>query len=110
MVPVSPEEHPDGATIGIGSDPRGASRADGRTGARDTAAPRSDLVRLAVRPIVEAALDAEGTDALDREPDERVAGGGEGYRNGHRRGMVKTAAGAVDDAAPQLRKTPELFV
>jgi len=80
---------------------------DGRL---DTAASRSDLVRLAVRLIIEEALDAEVTDALSRERYEPAAGGGKGYRNGYRRGTVKTAEGAVDYAAPQLRETPEPFV
>ena len=43
---------------------------DGRL---DTAASRSDLVRLAVRLIIEEALDAEVTDALGRERYERAA-------------------------------------
>ena len=67
-------------------------------------------VRLAVRLIVEEALDAEATDALGRERYERAEGGARGYRNGYRRGTVKTAEGAVDYAAPQLRDTPEPFV
>ena len=65
---------------------------DGRL---DTTASRSDLVRLAVRLIIEEALDAEVTDALGRERCERAAGGGKGYRGGYRRGTPKTAAGAV---------------
>ena len=44
---------------------------DGRLG---TAASRSDLVRLAVRLIVEEALDAEATEAVGRERYERAAG------------------------------------
>ena len=80
---------------------------DGRL---DTAASRSDLVRLAVRLIIEEALDAEVTDALGRERYERAAGGGKGYRNGYRRETVKTAEGAVTYAAPQLRETPAPFV
>jgi transposase-like protein len=50
------------------------------------------------------------TDALGRERYERAASGGKGYRNGDRRGMVKTAEGAVNYTAPQLRDTPEPFV
>ena len=44
---------------------------DGRLG---TAASRSDLVRLAVRLIVEEALDAEATEAVGRERYDRAAG------------------------------------
>jgi transposase-like protein len=58
---------------------------DGRL---ETAASRSDLGRLAVRRIVEEALDAEVTDALGRERDARAGGGGKGYRHGYRRGTV----------------------
>lgn len=80
---------------------------NGRPG---TAASRSDLVRLAVRLIVEEALDAEATDRLGGERYERAEGTARGDRNGCRRGTVKTAEGAVDHAAPQLRGTPEPFV
>ena len=80
---------------------------DGRL---DTAASRSDLVRLAVRLIIEEALDAAVTDAPGRERCERAAAGGKGYRGGYRWRPLKTAAGAVDDAAPQRRETPEPFV
>lgn len=50
-----------------------------------TADGRSDLVRLALRLIVEEALEGEVSDALGRERYERSEGGeGEkaGYRNG----------------------------
>ena len=79
---------------------------DGRLG---TAASRSDLVRLALRLIVEEALDAEATEALGRERYERAEGAGGGYRNGYRRGKMRTAEGMVDYAAPQVRGTPEPF-
>jgi putative transposase len=79
---------------------------DGRLG---TAASRSDLVRLAVRLIVEEALDAEATEAVGRERYERAAGAAAGYRNGYRTGKLKTAEGMVDYSAPQVRETPEPF-
>src|SRR6201998_2779614 len=70
-----------------------------------TAAGRSDLVRLALRLIVEEALEGEVSDALGRERDERGEGEKVGYRNGYRPGKVKTAEGAVDYSAPQVRDT-----
>ena len=79
---------------------------DGRLG---TAASRSDLVRLAVRLIVEEALDAEATEAVGRERYERAAGAAAGYRNGYRTGKLKTAEGMVDYSAPQVRETPKPF-
>ena len=75
-----------------------------------TAAGRSDLVRLALRLIVEEALEGEVADALGRERYERGEGEKAGYRNGYRTGKVKTAEGAVEYSAPQVRDTPEPFV
>ena len=75
-----------------------------------TAAGRGDLVRLALRLIVEEALEGEVADALGRERYERTEGEKAGYRNGYRRGKMKTAEGAVEYSAPQVRETPEPFV
>ena len=75
-----------------------------------TAAGRGDLVRLALRLIVEEALEGEVSDALGRERYERGEDGKAGYRNGYRPGKIKTAEGAVDYSAPQVRDTPEPFV
>jgi putative transposase len=75
-----------------------------------TAAGRGDLVRLALRLIVEEALEGEVSDALGRERYERSEGDQAGYRNGYRTGKVKTAEGAVEYSAPQVRDTPEPFV
>ena len=75
-----------------------------------TAAGRGDLVRLALRLIVEEALESEVADALGRERYARGEGEKAGYRNGYRTGKVKTAEGAVEYAAPQVRETPEPFV
>ena len=75
-----------------------------------TAAGRGDLVRLALRLIVEEALEGEVADVLGRERYERGDGEKAGYRNGYRPGKVKTAEGAVDYSAPQVRDTPGPFV
>jgi putative transposase len=75
-----------------------------------TAAGRSDLVRLALRLIVEEALEGEVSDVLGRERYERGEDEKAGYRNGYRTGKVKTAEGAVEYSAPQVRETPEPFV
>jgi len=80
---------------------------DGRLG---TEADRSELVRLAVRLIVEEVLEAEARDKLGRERYERAEGEASGYRNGYRTGRLKTAEGAVKFSAPQLRDTAEPFV
>lgn len=75
-----------------------------------TAAGRSDLVHLALRLIVEEALEGEVADVLGRERYARGDGDKAGYRNGYRTGKVKTAEGAVEYSAPQVRETPEPFV
>ena len=75
-----------------------------------TAAGRGDLVRLALRLIVEEALEGEVADVLGRERYERGDGEKAGYRNGYRPGKVKNAEGAVDYSAPQVRDTPEPFI
>ena len=75
-----------------------------------TAAGRSDLVRLALRLIVEEVLEGEVADVLGRKCYERGYGEKAGCRNGYRLGKVKTAEGAVDHSAPQVRDTPEPFV
>src|SRR5215471_494747 len=63
---------------------------------------RSALVRLAARLIVEEGLEGEATEALGREYYARGAAAGAGYRNGYRRGRLKTAEGVVEYAAPQI--------
>src|SRR5262249_3179679 len=63
---------------------------------------RSALVRLAARLIVEEGLGGEATEALGREYYARGAAAGAGYRNGYRRGRLKTAEGVVEYAAPQI--------
>jgi len=63
---------------------------------------KAELLRLAVRKIVEEALEAEVSDALGRGYYERGGMDGLGYRNGYRRGRLRTAEGAVEYAAPQV--------
>ena len=70
---------------------------------------RADLVKLATRLIVEEALEAESRDALGREYYEHGAKPGQGYRNGHRPGRLKTAEGFVEYAAPQIAGREEGF-
>ena len=59
-------------------------------------------MKIATRLIVEEALEAESRDALGREYYEHGAKPGQGYRNGHRRGRLKTAEGFVGCAASQI--------
>ena len=70
---------------------------------------RSELVQLATRLILEEALEAEARDALGRDYDERGAEEGQGYRNGHRTGRLKTAEGAVEFSAPQIAGRADPF-
>jgi len=71
---------------------------------------RAELIKLAVRKIVEEALEAEVTDALGREYYANGATPGRGYRNGYRRGRLKTAEGAIDYGVPQVADRAEPFV
>jgi putative transposase len=72
-------------------------------------AGRSELVQLATRLLLEEALEAEARDALGRDYYERGAEEGQGYRNGHRTGRLKTAEGAVEFSAPQIAGRAEPF-
>ena len=70
---------------------------------------KSELVKLATRLIVEEGLEAEVRDALGRDYYEHGAGPNDGYRNGARRGKLKTAEGAIAYSAPQVAGTAEPF-
>lgn len=63
--------------------------------------PLSELVRLAVRQIVEEALEGKVRDLLGRGYYEHGKRGG--YRNGNRRGRLQTGEGEVEYASPQVR-------
>jgi putative transposase len=71
---------------------------------------RTELFRLAVRKIVEEALEAEVSDALGRGYYESGAEPGRGYRNGYRRGRLRTAEGAIEYGVPQVADRAEPFV
>src|SRR5437667_11616852 len=63
---------------------------------------RSDLIRLGVRKLVEEVLEAEVEDRLGRAYYHRGDGESPGYRNGYRRGRLKSPEGATRYAAPQV--------
>jgi putative transposase len=109
LAPEALREHPMTKRIAATEKTRERLRAliDGRLG---TGADRSDLVRMAVQLIVEEVLEGEARDKLGRERYERAEGESCGYRNGYRRGRMKTAEGTVEFSAPQLRETVEPFV
>jgi putative transposase len=79
---------------------------DGRSEVEDE---RSELVRLAVRLIIEEALEGEAKDALGRDYYVRGAKPGTGYRNGYRPGRVHSAEGAIEYSAPQIADRDEPF-
>src|SRR4029450_8224420 len=62
---------------------------------------RTELLKLAVRKIVEEALEAEVAEAVGRGYYENGAAPGAGYRNGYRRSRLPTAEGAIGDGGPQ---------
>ena len=61
---------------------------------------RSELMREALKLVIEEALEAEVTEALNRGYYERTADAG--YRNGYRMGKLKTAEGVIEYGAPQV--------
>lgn len=63
---------------------------------------KSELLHLAVRKIVEEALEAEVSDALGRGFYERGGAPAGGYRNGYRTGRLRSAEGAIEYSAPQV--------
>ncbi len=67
--------------------------------------PRSTLVRLGVQVLLEAAHEAKVRDLLGRDYYERSGNERTGYRNGYRPGHLRSAAGAVRYAVPQVRDT-----
>jgi len=71
---------------------------------------RTELLKLAVRQIVEEALEAEVADALGREHYAHGAAPGAGYRNGYRRGRLRTAEGPIEYGVPQVADRTEPFV
>ena len=56
----------------------------------------SELLKLAVRKIVEEALEAEVAEAVGQDYYENGATLGAGYRNGYRRGRLRTAEGPIE--------------
>lgn len=69
------------------------------------------LVRSAAQQMIQAALEAEVTEFLERLPGEKV-GRGEfrGYRNGHHRARtVSTAVGALEVTVPRVSDNAEKF-
>jgi putative transposase len=71
---------------------------------------RSELFKLAVRKIVEEALEAEVSDILGRGYYESGAEPGRGYRNGTRRSRLRTAEGAIEYGVPQVADRTDPFV
>ncbi len=61
-------------------------------------------MRLAVRRIVEEALEAEVRDRLGRDYYERRGAGTSGYRNGYWTGRLKSSEGVVPYSVPQVRE------
>ncbi len=71
---------------------------------------RAELLKLAVRKIVEEALEGEVANALGRDYYENGATPGAGYRNGYRRGRLRTAEGPIEYGVPQVADRAEPFV
>jgi putative transposase len=78
-------------------------------GRLSTGSAKDALVKLATRLIVEEALEGEASDTIGREYYEHGAQPGQGYRNGHRTGRLKTAEGLMEYSAPQIAGRDEPF-
>lgn len=75
-----------------------------REGTSEAEDPKTALVRLGVRRVVEEALEGAVRDLLGRGYYERRESGSEGYRNGYRRARLKTSEGEVCYESPQVRQ------
>lgn len=71
---------------------------DGRTVSADS---RSELIKLAMRVLLEEAGEAEVRDAVGREYYRH--GDGHGHRNGYRAARLASAEGEIEFAVPQVR-------
>src|SRR2546428_2867971 len=71
---------------------------------------RAELLKLAVRKIVEETLEAEVAEAVGRGYYENGAAPGRGYRNGYRRARLRTAEGPIEYDVPQVADRAEPFV
>jgi len=65
--------------------------------------PKSELVKLAVRSIVEETLEAVVSDVLGRGYFEHGGKDSRGHRNGYRTAHLKTGEGDIGYAVPQVR-------
>ena len=70
---------------------------------------RAELLKLAVRKIMEEALEAEVADAVGRGYYENGAPPDAGYRNGYRRGRLVTAEAPIEYGVPQVADRAEPF-
>jgi transposase-like protein len=70
---------------------------------------KSAFIRLAVQRVLEEVLEAEVSDALGRKYYQRAEREPDGYRNGSRRGRLKTAEGVVPYAVPQVSDREEPY-
>ena len=81
-------------------------------GSGDLAGAVEQVARLGAQLLLQAALEAEVSEFLDREGYARQAGSDEtrkGMRNGYCPTTIKTTAGPVTLERPKLRDTTERF-
>lgn len=78
-------------------------------GSGESAGSNSDLVRLAARRIIEEAQEREARDAVGRDYYGLGAVPDAGYRNGYRRGRLKSAERPIEYSAPQIADREEPF-
>lgn len=78
-------------------------------GRLSTASANDEVIKLAIRLIVEEALKGEAADVLGREYYEYGAPPGRGYCKGSRTGWLKTAEGLTGYSTPQTAGQDEPF-
>ena len=75
-----------------------------REGTSEEEDPKTTLVRLGIRRMMEEVCEAAVRDLLGRDHYQRRKPVSEGYRNGYRRARLKTSEGEVSYEVPQVRQ------
>ena len=77
-------------------------------GIQSSEQPVSQFIRLAVQKMVQEAVEQEVSDFLGRERYERQTEP-VGYRNGYKRGRIRSAEGEIPVQVPQVRGTEAAY-
>ncbi len=78
-------------------------------GGLSSADARTEPIKLWAQSILEEALEAENRDVFGREYNEHGVEPDWGYRNGTRKGKLKTAKGTIEYSIPQIARRDRPF-